>query len=77
MSKFTVTISTPEKFDGEYAYVIVSNKIGRRWITKNYAEYGNACENAMIIEEMINGGEKLIKGDWNEIDGHGNVIYYA
>lgn len=78
MQKFKVKVTTPEAYDGEYAHIIVEAvRTGRRWITQQVEEYGNACERAMIINEMVNDGEKLLKCDWHEMDRDGNVIYYA
>lgn len=64
MQKFTVTITTPEKYDGELAQIVVTNRAGRRWISKEAQDIGNAAEEAMVIEEMINDGIKLNKEAW-------------
>ena len=76
--KFKTKISTPESHDGEYAYIIVEAvRTGRRWISKDLMDTGNAAEEAMIIEEMINDGVKLHKHAWHEMDRAGNIIYHA
>jgi hypothetical protein len=76
MMKFTVKISTPEAYDGEMAHIIVTaTKSGRRWISKEVQDTGNAAEEAMVIEEMINDGVKLLPHAWLEMDRNGNVIY--
>ena len=75
MMKFTVKISTPEAYDGEMAHIIVTaTKSGRRWISKEVQDTGNAAEEAMVIEEMINDGVKLLPHAWLEMDRNGNVI---
>lgn len=76
MQKFTVKVTTPEQYDGEYANVIITAvRSGRRWITRTVTETEYALEEAPTLEEYLNDGEKLIAGDWWEIDPDGNVIY--
>lgn len=63
--KFTVTITDAPH--GLFT-IKVTNRAGRAWVSKDSTgDLGNVGEEAMIIEEMINGGEKLNKAYWREV----------
>lgn len=76
MRKFKIKVTTPEQYDGEYANIIIEAvRTGRRWISRNVTEFEFAAEQADVLEDYLNDGNKLVAGDWWEIDRHGNVIY--
>ena len=64
MSKFTVYCDYAED-DG--FRVTVENRNGRKWVSTRWDhDSGNCAEDAMIIGEMINSGEKLDPAGWTE-----------
>jgi hypothetical protein len=76
MSKFKIKITTPEQYDGEYANIIIEAvRTGRRWISRNVTDTECAMEQADVLEDYLNDGNKLVAGDWWEIDRDGCVIY--
>ena len=71
--KYTVAVHNAGEFfeDGvgdENFVMVVSNKAGRKWFSNSASACpGNVAEEAMVIEEMINDGVKVIKGAWTEV----------
>jgi hypothetical protein len=70
--KFTVKVLNAQEVvadaqDGFFA-TVVENRKGRRWVAKGLWDCpGNAAENAMVLEEMLNDGVKLNREHWDEI----------
>jgi hypothetical protein len=66
MSKFTVKVEMidEQNFTGR---ITVSNRAGRTWASKSVQDYGNAEEGAMVLREMLDGGEKLNRDHWVEV----------
>jgi hypothetical protein len=73
MSKFKVTVENAAKYydgEGDESFVlVVTNRHNRAWFY-NYAEGcpGNAAESAMVLQEMLDNGEKLNKENWTEYE---------
>lgn len=64
MKKFTVFCNYAED-DG--FRVNVENRAGRTWVSKVWHhDSGNCAEDAMIVGEMVNSGEKLDPAGWTE-----------
>lgn len=66
--KFTVRVWADPALDGEAFRIIIRNRKGREWISKDAdCDLGNISEEAMVLEEVINDGVKLSNPDhWME-----------
>jgi len=57
-----------EDADADMFATVVQNRKGRQWAAKAlWGCPGNAAENAMVLQEMLNDGVKLEKDSWTEI----------
>lgn len=68
MSKFKVSCTTPEEFDGELGHITVTAiRTGRKWQAKKAEHMDNIGEDMMVIDEIVNTGGKLNPDAWVEV----------
>jgi hypothetical protein len=72
MSKFTVSVKAAWDFYpecDEHSVLVVTNRAGRSWVSKKIEDAfsGMAEENGMVLQEMLDGGEKLDVDQWTEV----------
>jgi hypothetical protein len=63
MSKFEVSVELVCE-ETMTARLRVQNRAGRTWFAKEVQDYGNAEEEAMVLNEMLAYGEKLNPEAW-------------
>jgi len=70
--KFKVYVTSATQFDpeaDEFVAIVVENMKGRKWVSNHFhrADDCSAHENAMVTEEYLNDGGKLVRENWKEV----------
>jgi len=65
--RFTVTIETPEAWDGELAVFKIVNRRGRTWVSKTPDAPCYLSEQHYGLEDYLNNGGKLNPASWEEV----------
>ena len=65
MNKFELGVDCAgEEFDGEFGFITITNRAGRKWIATKPQHRDNIDEELLVLFEIVNDGGKLDKNFW-------------